>query len=187
MKYRITLDKWGGEYCVGSIPRETISYWSGKDVEDLKEHLLADTIIGVPEQHSLYPFYEQDNLVHTCGVEFSSSNYVTVENADTDETIMETSLDADWVKDNAWIVNDEPETLPDDKGLIITASIEKGGWVYEDFSLDEPFDHKKLKFYLYQIDGLFVLDHMQYEDIELCQIDGSTIGKDFQVWFDDQT
>jgi hypothetical protein len=126
-------------------------------------------------------------LVHTCGVEFSSSNYVTVENADTDETIMETSLDADWVKDNAWIVNDEPETLPDDKGLIITASIEKRGWVYEDFSLDGPFDHKKLKFFLYAIDGLFVVDHMQYEDIEIDQLDGSTIGKDFQVWFDDLT
>ena len=84
-------------------------------------------------------------------------------------------------------VRDEPDNLPDDTGIIHTASIEKGGWVYEEFSLDEPFDHKKLKFYLYQIDGLFVVDHMQYEDIEIDQIDGSTIGKDFQVWFDDQT
>ena len=68
--------------------------------------------------------------------------------------------------------------------------IRQMGWrvlcrVYEDFSLDEPFDHKKLKFYLYQIDGLFVVDHMQYEDKELSHVDGSSAGKDFQVWFDD--
>jgi hypothetical protein len=147
MKYRITLDRWGGEYCVGSIPRETINYWSGKDIDDLKEHLLADTIIGVSQEHNLHPFYEQDNLVHTCGVELSKSNMVTVEDADTDETIFETTLDADWVKDNAFVINDEPDNLPDDTGIIHTASIEKGGWVYEEFSLDEPFDHKKLKFF----------------------------------------
>ena len=187
MKVRITLDRWGGEYCVGSIPKETIEYWSGKDIDDLKEHLLADTILGVPEQHNLYPFFERDNLVHTCGVELSKSNQLTVENVDTNETIFEYSLDADWVRTTAYVINDEPQTLPDNEGLIFTASIEKGGWVYEDFSLDESFDHKKLKFFLYEIDGLFVINHMQYEDIEIDQIDGSTIGKDFQVWFDDQT
>ena len=185
MKVRITLDRWGGEYCVGSIPKETIEYWSGKDEDDLKEHLLADTILGVPEQHNLYPFYERDNLVHTCGVQLSKSNMVTVEDADTDETIFEHTLDADWVTDtdNAWIINSAPETLPDDKGMIFTASIEKGGWVYEDFSLDEPFDYKKLKFFMYYVDGLYVVSHMMYDDIEIEQEDGYTIGKDFQVWF----
>ena len=58
-------------------------------------------------------------------------------------------------------------------------------WVYEDFSLDEPFDHRRLKFFMFVIDGLFLIDHLQYEDIELGQIDGSTVGKDFQVWFSD--
>ena len=110
---------------------------------------------------------------------------VTVEDADTDETIFEHTLDADWVTDtdNAWIINSAPETLPDDKGMIFTASIEKGGWVYEDFSLDEPFDYKKLKFFMYYVDGLYVVSHMMYDDIEIEQEDGYTIGKDFQVWF----
>jgi hypothetical protein len=185
MKYRITLDRWGGEYCVGSIPRETINYWSGKDIDDLKEHLLADTIIGVPQEHNLHPFYEQDNLVHTCGVELSKSNMVTVEDADTDEAIFEATLDADWVKDNAFVINDEPDNLPDDTGIIHTVSIEKGSWVYEIINLDEPLDHKKLKFFMYYVDNLYVVSHMMYEDIELEQIDGFTIGKDFQVWFSD--
>jgi hypothetical protein len=35
MNYRITLDKWGGEYCVGSIPRETMDYWSERDEDEL--------------------------------------------------------------------------------------------------------------------------------------------------------
>ena len=110
---------------------------------------------------------------------------VTVEDADTDETIFETTLDADWVKDNAFVINDEPDNLPDDTGIIHTASIEKGGWVYEEFSLDEPFDHKKLKFFMYYVDGLYVVSHMMYDDIAIEQEDGYTIGKDFQVWFSD--
>ena len=37
MNYRISLDKWGGEYCVGTIPRDTIIYWSKRDEDELKE------------------------------------------------------------------------------------------------------------------------------------------------------
>jgi hypothetical protein len=70
------------------------------------------------------------------------------------------------------------------RGLIHTASIEKGSWVYEIVNLDEPFDHKKLKFCMYDVDGLYVVSHMMYEDIELELEDNYTIGKEFQVWFD---
>jgi len=184
MNYRITLDKWGGEYCVGTIPRETIDYWSERDEDELKEHLFADSIPNVPEKHKLYPFHEQDNLIHTCGVEMSPYNRLTVSNDDTGGVVFECNLDEEWIKENAWIINDGEPTVDDDTGRIHTVSVEKGYWEYEPFCTEQPFDHKKLEFFMYAIDGLYVIHYMKYEGIELGHIDGTTVGKDFNVWFD---
>ena len=38
---------------------------------------------------------------------------------------------------------------------------------------------------MYYVDGLYVVSHMMYDDIQIEQEDGYTIGKDFQVWFSD--
>ena len=184
MNYRITLDKWGGEYCVGSIPRETIDYWSERDEDELKEHLFADSIPDVPEKHNLYPFHEQDSLIHTCGVEISPYNRLTVSNVDTDEEVFECNLDEDWIKDNGWVINDDEPDLDDDTGLMHTVSVEKGYWEYEVITTDKVFDQNKLEFFLYAIDGLYVIHYMKYEGVELGHIDGTTVGKDFNVWFD---
>jgi hypothetical protein len=183
MNYRITLDKWGGEYCVGSIPRETIDYWSERDEDELKEHLVSDSILDVPEKHNLYPFHEQDNLIHTCGVEMSPYNRLTVSNVDTDEEVFECNLDEDWIKDNGWILNDQPD-LDYATGVIHTVSVEKGYWEYEVITTDKVFDQNKLEFFMYAIDGLYVIHYMKYEGVELGHIDGTTVGKDFNVWFD---
>jgi hypothetical protein len=106
MKYKIRLDRMGGEYCVGVIPRETIDYWSGKEENDLKDHLLVDSIPDVPKKHCLYPFYEQDSLIHTCGVELSPYNRLTVSDVDTGEEVFECTLDEDYIKDNGWEVEE---------------------------------------------------------------------------------
>jgi hypothetical protein len=37
---------------------------------------------------------------------------------------------------------------------------------------------------MYAIDGLYVIHYMKYEGVELGHIDGTTVGKDFNVWFD---
>jgi len=183
MKYKITLDKMGGEYCVSTIPKDTITYWAERDENELKEHLTADSIPDVPTKHNLHPFYEQDSLIHTCGVELSVYNRLTISNVDTGDDVFDCSLDEDWIKDNGWVINDGEPTLNDDVGVIHTVSVEKGYWEYEPFSTEEPFDHKKLEFFMYTIDGLYVIHYMKYEGIELGHIDGTTVGKDFNVWF----
>ena len=45
-------------------------------------------------------------------------------------------------------------------------------------------EHKKIEFFMYAIDGLYVIHYMKYEGIELEHIEGTTVGKDFNVWFD---
>jgi hypothetical protein len=184
MKYKITLDKWGGEYCVGTIPRETIKYWSERDEDELKEHLVSDSIPDVPAKHCIYPFYEQDSLIHTCGVELSPYNRLTVSNVDTDEDVFGCNLDEDWIKDNGWVINDDEPDLDYATGVIHTVSVEKGYWEYEVITTDKVFDQKKLEFFMYAIDGLYVIHYMKYEGVELEHIDGTTVGKDFNVWFD---
>jgi len=184
MRYKITLDKMGGEYCVTTIPRDTIKYWSQRNEDDLKEHLIADSIPDVPKKHCLYPFYEQDSLIHTCGVELSPYNRLTVSNVDTDEDVFGCNLDEDWIKDNGWVINDDEPTLDVGTGLIHTVSVEKGYWEYEVITTDKVFDQNKLEFFMYAIDGLYVIHYMKYEGIEAEDIDGATVGKDFNVWFD---
>ena len=129
-------------------------------------------------------FYEQDNLIHTCGVEMSPYNRLTVSDVDTDEDVFGCNLDEVWIKDNAWVINDVEPTLCDDTGLIHTVSVEKGYWEYESFTTEQPFDHKKLEFFMHAIDGLYVIHYMKYEGIELGHLDGTTLGKEFQVLFD---
>ena len=82
------------------------------------------------------------------------------------------------------VINDDEPDLDDDTGLMHTVSVEKGYWEYEVITTDKVFDQNKLEFFLYAIDGLYVIHYMKYEGVELGHIDGTTVGKDFNVWFD---
>ncbi len=114
----------------------------------------------------------------------SPHNRLTVSNVDTGEDVFECTLDDGWIKDSAWVINDDVPDLDDATGLMHTVSVEKGYWEYESFSTEKPFDPNKLEFFMYAIDGLYVIHYMKYEGIELGHIDGTTLGKEFQVWFD---
>ena len=113
----------------------------------------------------------------------SPYNRLTVSNVDTGEEVFECNLDEDWIKDNGWILNDQPD-LDYATGVIHTVSAEKGYWEYEVITTDKVFDQNKLEFFMYAIDGLYVIHYMKYEGVELGHIDGTTVGKDFNVWFD---
>lgn len=114
----------------------------------------------------------------------SANNRLSILDANTDEVIFESDLDKQWIHDNAWVINDKHFELPDDHGLIHIASIEKGSWEYETLTLDHSIDAKRLQFHLYNIDGIFVIDHMKYDDTEILAFDCATRGKEFRVWFD---
>ena len=111
----------------------------------------------------------------------SPYNRLTVSNVDTSEEVFECNLDEDWIKDNGWILNDQPD-LDYATGVIHTVSVEKGYWEYEVITTDKVFDQNKLEFFMYAIDGLYVIHYMKYEGVELGHIDGTTVGKEFQVW-----
>lgn len=184
MKYKIQLEIYGGEYVVGSLSDTTISYWVNRGQDSLDSHLLSDDQDDVPSEHHIYPWHELGSVWHTNGVELGVHNHLSIINVDTNEVIYETNLGEEWVKDNAFVINDQPVVLQDDHSLINVASVEKGYWDYEELELDTPIDPKKLQFYLYQIDGIYIVDHMKYGEIEMRVNEGLSRGKEFRVWFD---
>jgi len=185
MQYKIQLDVYGGEFIVGSLPNKTINYWLTQEQESLDNHLVFDNQGKVPSKYNIYPWHDLGNLIHTTGVDImSANNRLSILDANTDEVIFESDLDKQWIHDNAWVINDKHFELPDDHGLIHIASIEKGSWEYETLTLDHSIDAKRLQFHLYNIDGIFVIDHMKYDDTEILACDCTTRGKEFRVWFD---
>ena len=184
--YKVTLDVYGGELTVGSIPTPTYEYWTQRGLETLQTHLTLDDIPDIPDiptEHQLHPWFDRDDLIHTHGVEFKGINQIAVIDASIDEEVFVSSLDQDSITNNAWVINDQPHDVSDNHIVMTCTSWEKGTWEYELIETEEPFDQSKLEFYLYHIDGMFIVDHLKYEGEELTCIDGSTRGVGFKVWF----
>jgi hypothetical protein len=181
--YKVVLDVYGGEFTVGSIPTPTYQYWTQRGLAALQAHLTLDDITDLPTEHQLYPWFDRDDLIHTHGVEFKGINQIAVIDVSTDEVVFMSSLDQYSITNSAWIINDEPHDVSDNNVVMTCTSWEKGSWEYELIVTKEPFDQTKLEFYLYHIDGTFVVDHLKYEGEEIICIDGNSRGTGFDVWF----
>ena len=110
-QYRISLDVYGAEVTVGSVSSDAHAYWSSKNNNSLKSHLITDEEPDVQEKQRLYPWFERDDLIHTYGVEFCGSNRIAVTEESSSDTILECDLDQDWVKDASWVINDKLNQL----------------------------------------------------------------------------
>lgn len=183
-QYRILMDVYGGEVTVGSVPSSTFDYWSKKDKTSFESHLVLDEGSDVQDKHNLFPWFERDDLIHTHGVELSESNRIKVIEDDTSTTTLECDLDQTWIKDCSWVINNEPHVLEKETVIMTCASWEKGTWEYGLIESEKPFDQSKLEFFLYHIDGMFIVDHLKYDDVEIRYNDSSTRGVGFDVWFD---
>ena len=175
MKYRLIFDVYGGEYIVGTTDWETAEYWDTKDEGHLIEHMVDNTLADVPEKHSLFPYYEQNNLIHTSGVELNELNYVKVINEDTGECELEVSLGSFFIRELCYMVNDPMKGVEEDQPVVYFMSSEKGSWEYI-IDTDDEFDPKKLKFYVYDISQNLVVSHITYDDEDCELIEGTTRG-----------
>ena len=101
--------------------------------------------------------------------------------------LIEESIDAaveqDSITNNAWVINDQPHNFSDNHVVVTCISWEKGSWEYELIETKEPFDQSKLEFFVYHIDGMFVVDHLKYDGEEITCMDGNSRGTGFDVWF----
>lgn len=182
-KYKITLERYGGEFAVGTITSATFKFWFNKGMDTLQRHIVSDDVPGVPEEHCLYPWFENDDLIHTNGVDFNGVNVIRVEDESTGQSILEDRLDSEWIKDNAWVMNDYLNDRKDGDEILVCTSQEKGFWEYELIESREPFDASKLEFFLYDINGACILDHLEYDGGEVVLDSLDTVGKVFEIEF----
>ena len=184
--YNVQVDQYGAEITIGKVSRETYEYWKSWDGYLIEQHLQFDDIESVPPEHNLYPWYEQDDLLHINGPQFCDTNHLTITDAESGEVILKESIFKELFQDNAWVLDSVEETNPNLNGtvLLYCLSADKGCWSFDDIETDQPFDPSKLTFYLHGIDGDIILDHMRYEDQDLNVICSDTNQKDWTFWFD---
>ena len=180
MRYRIILGVYGGEHVVGTTTKEVVDYWRDKDYStyDIEEHMLNNTVKDIPEKYSLYPFHEQDDIIHSHGVELSEHNRLGILNEDTNETVLEVSLGSFFVRELCYMVDNPCENLEVGQPIIHSFIEEKGTWEYI-FDLDEELDPKKLKLFILDLDGTLLIDHVMYDDMYCDFVDGATRVKGF--------
>lgn len=61
-KYRVTLERYGAEFALGTVPAATFKFWCNQGMDALRYHVVSDDVPGVPEEHYLYPWFEQNNV-----------------------------------------------------------------------------------------------------------------------------
>ena len=183
-QYKVRLDVYGGEATVGSVDVATRDYWIERGLDSLESHVTRDDVTDVPTEHNLYPSFEHDDLIHTNGVEFKGINQIQVVDLSTDEEEFVSFMDEDCITDNAWVINDTRPVIPSDHVIFNCTSIVKGFWEYETIQTQEPFDMSKLEFFLYHVNGIFIVDHLAYDGMRLDYVDSSTRKIEFLVSFD---
>lgn len=171
MKIRITAERYGGEYVVGSIPTSTAWYWAKRGEDDFLQLLYGNLDLDtVPEEHQLSSWYEIDNLKHGNNVQIGSG-YITVENAETDEEICIVELEDDETKITYDQTNVGKEVGKDDS-IFYGQSFEKGGWYFEEFEIDGEFDPTKLIFTAEYFADHAYLTQLKYEGAKTYEGDG---------------
>ncbi len=201
---RINCWVYGGEFVIGTVPKKTALYWEERGEEDFIEHVYQENLDldTVPEEHQLPAWYEIDDIEHGNSIELSTFNGMTVEDADTNETIMEISFDDEFLEekvkyDRRTVIENLVKDLDDDMCLFFAQSIEKGDWIYGDgeFYLDDKdeFDPNRLS-----LTGIFFDEHtylstIDYEgkldaegnpnEYDLGQTDGSSRGVSSNFFF----
>ena len=171
---RINAWVYGGEFVIGTVPKKTALYWEERGEEDFIEHVYQENLDldTVPEEHQLPLWYEIDDLEHGNSITLGSSNGLTIEDTDTNETIMEIELDDEFLEgklkyDESTKLENLVKNLDDDMCLFFGQSIEKGTWTYGegDFYLDDndEFDPNKLSFTATFVDEDVSLSTIDYE------------------------
>ena len=201
---RINCSVFGGEFVIGTVPKKTALYWEERGEEDFLDHVYHEDLDldSVPEEHQLPAWYEIDDIEHGNSILLNGMNGIAVEDADTNETIMEIELDEEFLDekvkyDRRTVIENLVKDLDDDMCLFFAQSIEKGSWIYgdEDFYLDDndEFDPNKLSFTGVFFDEEIYLSTIEYEgrldaegnlnEYDLEQTDGSSLTKSSNFFF----
>ena len=169
----ITLLGYGGEIVMGDITPEQYNFWRGR--EDFQDYIW-DWDYQLPEGVSedlafvtTGSWHECDNIAHECSMELSSSCVIRVTEVESGEQIWENSADINALQaagaEVEWYMNEERSDYPG-KYLFIGQSIEKGCFGSYRIRIREPFDPRKLRINVNEVDGWMLCGSIEYDGEE---------------------
>lgn len=180
----IQIYAYGGECYMGKVDRKIYEYFKEHKI-DLEEYATDwdDKFAFVPDEMRPFPPgspYDCDGMCHASGPELSDSNVIEITNEHGDviwsSAFGINELEDQGVEVEEWesaIINDEPE------GTVVFwgGQGEKGTCFGSDFTLNAPFDPKKLKISYSNCDGWWIANGVSYDEEDLDNDGLSTTGK----------
>ena len=178
--YKINMYGVGGEIVMGFIKPEIYNYFKNNNIK--VENYIFDTEIenSVPIEYQPFigeQWYECDNIAHNYGVEMSHTSRIEVTD-ENDEIIFNSELESSELEnhDCKFEVYSENYISNFQKGstIFFARTIEKGHFFDGELEINDPFEPSKLKFIFMDIEGIYQLKELQYENIEVSNSGGST-------------
>jgi hypothetical protein len=187
--YEIILSGYGGEIVLGRVTKDQYEFW--KDREDFDDHCNDwDNELEVPEDVQVVKngsWHDVDDLAHECGVEFSSSNWITVIDKETNDTVFECCLDHEELEkhgvDTEGFAIEEFYVQYDSEAeySFLAQSVEKGTFFTGEVEAFGKFDPKKLSFSYIDIEGWQIVNGVSYQSEIVDDTGGySTTGKSLE-------
>ena len=178
--FEIEINGWGGEVALGKITKEAYDFWSVRDDDDeeLNNHLFWDAydndepnpVTDPTDPRFMGNWHEIDDIAHTSGVNYGM---MLIKVTDEDGNTVWESEDTDECQnhgDTIWIDDLDTgyylKTWQSEKGNFFIGQIET-----------TVFDHRRLKFYITDIDEDPIIHSVEYNDIEVMNEGYDTRGK----------
>jgi len=207
-KYTVDISRYGGEHTIGTIPLKVAKWWlENKSADEFEDYMLCDPFDdekeelnkSIPEEFQINEYWhDMEDIEHTNGAEYASSNYLYVHEYKEDQDgtyhnqgiqigeypIDDITIDStsDPVAD---ATNEDGEITNGDEVIVYGQSFEKGSWEYEEIETDEPFDISKLTVSVTIWDNLKIVDSINYNGECYGNMGGSSWGKSMAFWIDD--
>lgn len=191
----LTMWGYGGEVVMGTLgndPKHGKKIWDyfRKNKIDVSTYAYDfDDESEVPEK--LRPFepgqwHDCDNIVHEYGVELSDACGIEVTGPD-GETIWKSSLDISALEEQGVRVTEFSEDYITDQPVgsfvFYGQNFEKGTFFDAEFTLNKPFDPKRLELVYCDVDGWTICSSVNYDEESVENYDMSTIGKSSEYAF----
>ena len=190
----ITLLGYGGEIVMGRITAEQYNFWQGR--EDFSDYVwdwdykLPD---GAPESLSFISagsWHDCDDIAHENSMELSASCWIRVQEVESGAEVWESRADIETLEaagvDIECRSNIEREDFPG-QYLFIGQSTEKGCFGSYRVRLREPFDPRKLRIHMDEIDGWRLVSGIEYDGEEpdnQGDYDSTGKGSDFALHYE---
>lgn len=170
----IQLLGYGGEIVMGTVTAEQYNFWQGReDFEDAVwdwDHKLPP---GTAEDLRFCEpgnWHDCDDIAHECSMEMSSSCVIRVTEVESNTGIWESTADITALQDHGVTVEWHNSSIEREdyagRYLFVGQSIEKGSFGSYRIRITQPFDPRRLRINVLEVDGWCLCGSIEYDGQE---------------------